>query len=233
VAAGALAGALHALVCVRFGADQITSGLGINLLAAGATKFALSLVFGSAANSARISGMPAWEIPVLAGWEVTRVLFCTPLAALALAAVLLAHLAAGRTAFGLRLHAAGEHPAAALSLGVPVQRLRWTGVVLGGALAALGGAWLVLEQHQFTAGMSSGRGFIALAALVFGKWTPRGAVLGCLLFGAAEAVQIQLQGRGVATQFVQMLPYLVTMIALAGVIGRSRPPAALGRPLEP
>jgi len=84
---------------------------------------------------------------------------------------------AGRTAFGLRLHAAGEHPAAALSLGVPVQRLRWTGVVLGGGLAALGGAWLVLEQHQFTAGMSSGRGFIALAALVFGKWTPRGAVL--------------------------------------------------------
>jgi simple sugar transport system permease protein len=106
--------------------------------------------------------------------------------------------------------------------------------MLSGALAALGGAYLALEQHQFTAGMSSGRGFIALAALIFGKWTPRGAALGCLLFGLAEAAQIQLQGSGleIPAQFLQMLPYLVTMIALAGVIGRSRPPAALGRPLE-
>jgi simple sugar transport system permease protein len=103
--------------------------------------------------------------------------------------------------------------------------------LVSGALAGLGGAWLALDQHQFTAGMSNGRGFIALAALIFGNWTPRGAAAACLLFGAAEAVQIQLQTRGsaVPTQLVQMLPYVVTLVALVGVVGRARPPAALGR----
>ena len=234
MAAGAVCGALHALVCVRFGANQIVSGLGVNLLVAGSTKFLLTLVFGSAANSARIAGLPDWEIPFVADWSVTRVLLCTPLVVLAVVVVLVAQGVARRTVFGLRLHAAGEKPEAAMSLGVPVARLRWTGVVLSGMVAALGGAWLALEQHQFTAGMSSGRGFIALAALVFGKWTPGGAALACLLFGAAEALQIHLQGGalGVPAQLLQMLPYLVTMVALAGVIGRSRPPAALGRPLD-
>lgn len=232
--AGAGTGALHALVCVRFGADQIVSGLGINLLAAGATKFLLTVVFGSAANSSRIAGIPNWTLPVLAEWDVTRVLFCTPLVVLTLAAVVVSILVARRTTFGLRLHAAGEHPEAARSLGVRVARLRWYGLAASGALAGLGGAWLALEQHQFTAGMSSGRGFIALAALIFGKWTPHGAAAACLLFGFAEAMQIQLQGSGVAipSQFVQTLPYLVTMVALAGAIGRARPPAALGKPLE-
>lgn len=232
--AGGLCGALHALVCVRFGANQIVSGLGINLLVAGSTKFLLTLLFGSAANSARIAGIPTWGLPYLADWSVTRVLLCTPMVLVALGTVCVAHAVARRTVFGLRLHAAGEHPEAALSLGVPVARVRWTGVVLAGMLAALGGAWLALEQHQFTAGMSSGRGYIALAALVFGKWRPAGAALACLLFGAAEAVQIQLQGGalGVPSQFLQMLPYVVTMVALAGAIGRSRPPAALGRPLD-
>lgn len=233
VGAGAAMGALHALVCVRFGADQIVSGLGLNLLAAGATKFLLTVVFGTAANSSRIAGTPVWGVPWLSEWQLTRLLLCTPLVTLALVAVVLSQLAARRTVFGLRLHAAGEHPEAALSLGVRVSRLRWQGLLLSGALAALGGAWLALDQHQFTAGMSSGRGFIALAALVFGKWTPLGAAAACLLFGFAEALQIQLQGRDLAvpTQFLQMLPYVVTMVALAGVIGRSRAPAALGRPL--
>jgi ABC-type uncharacterized transport system permease subunit len=233
-AAGAGLGALHALVCVRFGADQIVSGLGVNLLAAGTTKFLLTVVYGTAANSSRIAGIDTWRIPGLADWDVTRVLFCTPLVLLGLAAAIFSQLVSRRTVFGLRLHAVGEHPEAARTLGVRVARLRWAGVILSGALAGLGGAWLALEQHQFTAGMSSGRGFIALAALIFGKWTPRGAAVACVLFGCAEAVQIQLQGRewGVPSQFLQMLPYLVTMVALAGIVGRSRPPAALGRPLE-
>lgn len=232
--AGATLGAVHALLCVRFGADQIVSGLGINLLAAGGTKFLLTVVFGSSANSSRIAGMPVLEIPWLSEWSVTRVLFCTPLVLLAASTVAVSHAVARRTAFGLRLHAAGEHPEAARSLGIDVARLRWHGIVVSGALAGLGGAWLALEQHQFTAGMSSGRGFIALAALIFGKWTPRGAALACLLFGLAEAAQIQLQASrvGVPSQLLQMLPYVVTMIALAGAIGRSRPPAALGQPLE-
>ena len=235
VAAGIATGVVHALACVRFRADQIVSGLAINLLAAGLTKFLLTLVFGSSSNSARIAGLPVWEIPGLAQWNVTRVLICTPLVLLALVLIVATDLAARRTAFGLRLHAVGEHPGAAAAAGLGVARWRWAGVLLSGALAGLGGAWLALDQHQFTAGMSNGRGFIAIAALIFGKWRPRGAALACLLFGLAEAAQIQLQGRataGVPTQFVQMLPYVVTMIALAGAIGRARPPAALGRPVE-
>jgi simple sugar transport system permease protein len=233
-AAGAATGALHAIVCVRFGADQIVSGLGINLLAAGATKFLLTVVFGSAANSSRVEGIPSWSLPLLSDWSVSRVLFCTPLVLLTLVAVVVSVLVARRTAFGLRLHAVGEHPEAARSLGVHVVRLRFLGVLISGALAGLGGAWLALEQHQFTAGMSSGRGFIALAALIFGKWTPHGAAAACLLFGLAEATQIRLQGGAlpVPSQFLQTLPYVVTMVALAGVIGRARPPASLGKPLE-
>jgi simple sugar transport system permease protein len=234
VLAGAATGGLHALVGVRGRADQITCGIAVNLLAAGLTKFLLSLAYGSASNSPRIAGMPVWEVPGLASWSVTRTLFCTPMVLLALLLVIAAQLFARRTAWGIRLHAVGEHPDAAASAGVGVMRWRIGAVIVSGALAALGGAWLALDQHQFTAGMSNGRGFIALAALLFGKWTPRGAAAACLLFGAAEALQIQLQARGAAgvpTQLLQMLPYLVTMVALAGVVGRSRPPGALGRPL--
>jgi simple sugar transport system permease protein len=232
VLAGTATGALHALVCVRWRADQITSGLAVNLLAAGLTKFLLTVAFGSASNSPRIAGLAAWSPPILDAWEPTRVLFGAPLVFATLLLVLGSDLAARRTAFGLRLHAVGEHPEAAAAAGLRVARWRWTGVLLSGALAGLGGAYLALDQHQFTAGMSNGRGFIALAALVFGKWTPRGAAAACLLFGAAEALQIQVQAQGsdaLPTQVLQMLPYVVTMVALAGVIGRARPPAGLGR----
>ena len=232
--AGMATGALHALVTIRFRADQIVSGLGINLLAVGLTEFLLKVVYGSAANSSRVQGLPVWEIPLLSDWSVTRILLCTPLVLLGWLSVVLVDQVARRSVFGLRLHAAGEHPEAAQSLGVNVVRIRWTGVILSGALAALGGAWLALDQHQFTAGMSGGRGFIALAALIFGRWTPRGAAMACVLFAGAEAAQIQLQGGAIPipTQLLQMLPYVVTMVALAGFIGRSRAPAALGRPLD-
>jgi simple sugar transport system permease protein len=109
--------------------------------------------------------------------------------------------------------------------------VRVAAVCLGGALAGLGGAYLALDASQFVKNMSAGRGFIALAAVIFGKWRPLGAATACLLFGLAEAVQIRLQGAGVPTQFVQMIPYVLTMVALAGFVGRSRAPAALGVPL--
>jgi simple sugar transport system permease protein len=229
--AGALTGGIHAFAAVRARGDPITSGLAINLLALGATELVLTLVFGSASNSARIGGLEPWPLPGLVAWGPTRVLLCTPLVFLALVAVLGSDAVARRTRFGLRLHAAGELPRAVAAAGVSVARVRVGALLVSGALAGLGGAWLALDQHQFTAGMSNGRGFIALAALIFGKWTPFGAAAACLLFGAAEAVQIQLQARGggVPTQLVQMLPYVVTLVALVGVVGRARPPAALGR----
>jgi len=117
---------------------------------------------------------------------------------------------------------------------VKVNYIRYICVLLSGCFAGLGGAWLALDQHQFTDGMSNGRGFIAIAAVIFGKWSPLGAAAACLLFGFAEAVQITLQsiGAGIPTQFIQMIPYVLTIVALAGFIGKSVPPAAIGKPYE-
>ena len=138
-----------------------------------------------------------------------------------------------RTPFGLRLRAVGEKPEAAASLGIRVNRVRWIAVVGAGALAALGGSYLALEQHQFTDSMTAGRGFIALAAVIFGKWEPRRVAIACLLFAAAETLQIQLQGlQLIPSQFVEMIPYVLTIVAVAGVVGRATPPSALGKVSE-
>jgi simple sugar transport system permease protein len=138
-----------------------------------------------------------------------------------------------RTPFGLRLRAAGENPEAADTAGVSVSRLRYSGVLLSGALAAIGGAYLSIGQSSlFTRNMTAGRGYIALAALIFGKWRPVQTMLACLLFGLAEAVAIQMQGviPHVRVEYIQIIPYVLTMIVLAGFIGDSRAPRALGRP---
>ena len=208
--------AVHALASVRLKADQVVVGVALNLLAVGATRFFLRYAFDSSSNSPRVPGFAdAAANPVV--WA--------GLAALPLVALVLY-----RTPFGLRLRAAGEKPEAAVSLGVAVPRVQWAAVLLSGALAGLGGAYLALDQHQFTDGMSAGRGFIALAAVIFGRWDPRRVAVACLLFAAAETAQIRLQGTGVVpSQFVEMIPYVLTIVALAGVVGRATPPAALGR----
>ena len=138
-----------------------------------------------------------------------------------------------RTRFGLRLRAVGEHPVAALSVGVPVARMRWLAVVLSGAIAGLGGAYLVLDQHQFTDQMTAGRGFIALAAVIFGNWRPFGAFGAALLFGFSTALAYRLPAySGSAATLFQALPYVLTLIAVAGVVGRTVPPAADGKPYK-
>jgi len=234
VLAGTLVSLIHAVVSIVFRADQIVSGVAINLFAMGATQFLTWIIWGSSANSPPVEGMAHWTIP--ASWGplargVNAVIgHYPPLVIVALAAVPIAHVVLWRTPFGLRLRATGEHPEAVDTLGVSVRRMRFAGVLLSGALAGLGGAFLALNTHQFVKNMSAGRGFIALAAMIFGKWNPVGALAACLLFGYAEAVQMGLQGRGVPTQFVQMIPYVLTMVALVGVIGRSRPPTAVGKP---
>ena len=135
-----------------------------------------------------------------------------------------------RTPFGLRVRAVGEHPEAAASVGVKVAKIQYIAVALSGMLAALGGVFLALDQHQFTDQMTAGRGFIAVAAVIFGRWDPVKAALACLFFAAAETLQIQLQGNAfIPSQFIVMIPYLLTIIALAGVVGRAVPPAALGK----
>lgn len=234
VIGGALTALIHAVVSIRYKADQIISGVAINLFAIGITKFILKLVFHSSSNSERVVGLPFWKIPVVNKIPVIDTIFSTPLILLTLIVIVASHIIIFRTSFGLRLRSCGEHPQAADTLGVKVSRMRYAGVLISGALAGLGGAWLSLEQHCFTDGMSAGRGFIALAAMIFGKWTPLGATGAALLFGFAEALQIQLQSAGVEipTQFIQMLPYLLTIIVLTSAIGRAVPPAADGKPYE-
>ncbi len=227
---GAMAGGvamalLYAVTAIRFRADQVVVGIAINLLVIGLTRFFLRLAFHSSSNSPRVPGFGAEQSGTGFGALATNPLIWLGIAAVAVMGWLLY-----RTPFGLRIRAAGEHPAAAISVGIRVDRIRYLAAALSGLLASLGGAYLAFDQHQFSAEMSAGRGFIALAATIFGRWDPVRAALACLLFAAAETLQIQLQGTQlIPSQFVEMIPYALTIIALAGVVGRAVPPAALGK----
>ncbi len=225
IAGGGAFSALYALCSIRYRADQVVVGVAINLLAVGLTRFFLRFTFGSSSNSPRVPGFSVAETGT--GFLA---LAHNPLIWLGAAAIPLVGWVLYRTPFGLRVRAVGEHPGAALSVGVPVARVQWLAVLLSGAIAGMGGAYLALDQHQFTDQMTAGRGFIALAAIIFGRWDPPRIGLACLLFAAAETFQIRLQGVAfVPTQFVEMIPYLLTIVALAGVVGRAVPPAALGK----
>jgi len=226
IAGGAVLALLYAVTAIRFRADQVVVGIAVNLLVTGATRFFLRLAFHSSANSPRVPGFGAEQ----SGTGLAA-LASNPLIWLGIMAIALMAWLIYRTPYGLRVRAAGEHPEAALSVGVPVDRVRYIAAALSGMLAALGGAYLALDQHQFSAEMTAGRGFIALAATIFGRWDPFRAALACLFFAAAETLQIQLQGAQVIpSQFVEMIPYALTIVALAGVVGRAIPPAALGKP---
>jgi ABC-type uncharacterized transport system permease subunit len=225
VMAGLLLGSIHAVASIRFKADQVVVGVAINLFAVGITRFFLQLAFGSSSNSPRVAGFGAET-----GSGSAAAFLSNPLVWLGLAAMPVLAFVVNKTRFGLRVRAVGEHPEAAASVGVPVSRVRYVAVIASGALAALGGVYLALDQHQFTDSMTAGRGFIALAAVIFGRWDPLRAGAACLLFAAAETLQIQLQAAQVIpSQFVAMIPYVLTIVAVAGVVGRSRPPAALGK----
>jgi general nucleoside transport system permease protein len=218
---GLVIGLIHAVATIRFRADQVVVGIAINLLVIGVTRFFLKLAFDSSSNSPRISGFTARQGAF--GFD-NPLLWMGLLTAPVLAFLLY------RTRFGLRVRAVGEHPEAAASVGIRVKAVQYAAVALSGILAALGGVYLALDQHQFTDQMTAGRGFIAVAAVIFGRWDPVRAGLACMLFAAAETLQIQLQGNQiVASQFIEMIPYLLTIIALAGVVGRAVPPAALGK----
>ncbi len=218
---GLIFGLIHSVATIRYRADQVVVGIAINLLAIGVTRFFLQLAFDSSSNSPRIEGFSA---------SASARGFDNPLLWLGLLSAPILGFFLYRTPFGLRVRAVGEHPGAAESVGVNVARIRYIAVAGSGMLAALGGVFLALDQHQFTDQMTAGRGFIAVAAVIFGRWDPARAALACLLFAAAETLQIQLQGTQlIASQFISMIPYLLTIIALAGVVGRAVPPAALGK----
>jgi general nucleoside transport system permease protein len=223
VAAGTLVGGIHALACIRYQADQVVTGTAINILMIGMPAFLSGAFFLSSGSTPQIpkEDLIPW-IPIVIAFLLVPatwyVLYNTP--------------------FGLRLRSVGENPEAADAAGVKVARMRYAGVLLSGALAGIGGAYLSIGQSSlFTRNMTSGRGFIALAALIFGKWRPVQTMLACLLFGLTEAISIQMQGvvklpsgEDIPVQFIQMVPYILTIVVLAGFIGSSRPPRALGIP---
>jgi general nucleoside transport system permease protein len=223
--AGMLIAAIHAVACIRYKADQVVTGTAINILMLGMPAFLSGAFFLSSGSTPQI------QKDHLIPW--------TPIV-IAFALVPITWYVLYKTPFGLRLRAVGENPEAADAAGVPVARMRYAGVLLSGVLAGIGGAYLSIGQSSlFTRNMTSGRGFIALAALIFGKWRPVQTLLACLLFGFTEAISIQMQGvvklpsgDDIPVQFIQMVPYVLTIIVLAGFIGSSRPPQALGIPYQ-
>lgn len=225
VVVGALVAALYGLFVIKWRADQIVTGTAINILAVGTTPLLCKILFGVSGaspaleQSARFTGEPMLMAFVL---------------------VVLLHLFLSRTPAGLSLKFAGQHPEALACAGRSVRRVRWNAVIASGIMAAMGGAALAIYlSSSFTRNMSAGRGFMALAAMIFGRWQPVPAALACLLFGLTEALQMRLQGvhffgstAEVPVQLIQILPYVVTILVLAAFGGRYLAPRALGKPLS-
>lgn len=238
VAGGVLVATLFALCVIRLRTDQIITGTALTLLVMGATGTLYRTMFGSAGAALETPTSAALAIPGLSSLPVVgSALFAQP--PVTYLAFLLAPTLAwwlSRTHAGLALRAVGEQPAAAAAAGIAVDRVRTLAILAGGALGGLAGGTLVLAQAgTFAEGMSAGRGFIAIAIVVLGRWTPWGVAGGALLFGAASALQYAFQAMGwrAPYQLFLVAPYLLTLAVLAGAVGRARAPGALGRPLEP
>ena len=234
--AGILVAAVHGVATIIYRADQVVSGTAINILFLGVPALLSGAFFdstGATPQLPRDQVLPDMAIlnpetfPVLASIFNQK-----PLVYIALITVGVSYYVLYYTRFGLRLRAVGENPEAADTAGISVVKTRMAGVLVSGALAAMGGAYLSIGQNSlFTRNMTAGRGFIALAALIFGKWDPVGAFLACLLFGFAEAVAIRMQGTvNIPNQFIQIIPYVLTMVVLAGLIRRATPPRSIGVP---
>ena len=228
ILAGMLLGLVHAVVCVTFKADQIVSGLALIIFAAGITVFCAWLLY----NRTQIQVIAYLRVPVLHNIPFFKELFnkIPPLVFLTAAIVIASHIIIFKTVFGLRLRSVGEHPQAADTLGISVSKMRYTGVIISGALSGMAGAYLSLEHaHYFVKGISAGRGFIGLASMIFGKWTPFGTAGAGMLFGFGEALKPYLP-KVVPSQFIDMIPYVLTIVVLASAIGRATPPASIGVP---
>jgi simple sugar transport system permease protein len=223
---GGLVGLVHAVASIKYHANQIVTGTAINIAALGVPSIVLQVLYDNTTTSQQVQNrLP--NVDLGAGSVSILVI-------VAFLLVPLVWWVLFKTPWGLRLRSVGEHPEAAETMGVNVIRMRYTAVVLSGVLAGIAGAYLSIGfLNQFIRAMSAGAGFIALAALIFGKWHPLGVLGATLLFGFAQAAAIQLQGGDILpANIVQALPFILTMLVLAGFIGRSRPPAAIGKPYD-
>jgi ABC-type uncharacterized transport system permease subunit len=235
VLAGGALGLLHAVLCIQFKANQVVSGVGVNILALGLTTLLLQVIWGNRGASDPVPGIKSLSIPVIRDIPVLGDIIGNqnPLVYIMLAIVVVAWVVMFRTPFGLRIRAVGEHPEAADTVGIHVHRIQYMCVTVSGMLSGLGGAYLSLGWlNLFSQNMSAGRGFIALAANIFGKWNPAGGFGASLLFSFTDALQMQLQGIGIPIQFIQMIPYILTILVLASAVKRAVPPAAIGKHYE-
>jgi len=235
ILAGGVAALLHAWLSITFATDQIVSGTVINILALGITSFIRREVLAS--TEASLSTLPTVPIPILSDLPIVGNAFFNnkPIFYLMFVVIVGTHVALFYTRWGLRVRSVGEHPSAADTVGINVNRVRWISVVLSGMIAGLAGAWLSIEATgSFNDGMTSGVGFIALAAMIFGKWMPFGAFGGALLFGFSSALgsRFQIVGVPIPYQFLQMVPYILTLVVLAGLVGRATAPKAVGTPYK-
>ncbi len=235
-AAGGVVALVYAAACVTFRANQVVAAVGLNILAVGATGLAFRGAFGVTHHLHRAPAFQPINVPVLSDLPVVgpilfRHLFPVYLAFLLVPVVIFLLY---RTTWGLKLRSAGENPLAAETLGVKVERMRYTGIIISGLLAGMGGSLLSTGFiSTFMEEMTAGRGWIAFSAIIFGKWTPIGTFLATMLFGAADALQLRVQALGLAIpyQLLLLFPYLLTLCALV-LVGRTQAPAALGTPYE-
>lgn len=235
---GMLIGALLGLFTIRWKANHVVAGIGLNIFVLGMTTWLLQVVWGGRGTSATVADLPNWAIPGIEAIPFIGPLLSrhSPLVYVMLLAGPLFWVWLFKTPAGLRARMIGEHPEAAATMGVPVRRTQYVLLIVAGALAALGGAQLSLGHLSwFSQNMSAGRGYMALAANVFGQWNPLGSMLAAMLFAFTDALQMRVQAlpNPWPTELVQMLPYLLTVFVVAGAFRRARPPAALGRHYEP
>lgn len=235
ILAGMFFGLIHAVVSIRFKVDQVVSGTAINILAGGLARFFSIMIFHMATTSPKVKAFPTISIPLLKDIPGLGPLFTdvSPVIILAFLLVPLSAWVINRTVFGLRLRSVGENPLAADTLGINVYKMRYIGVLLSGALAGMAGAFLSVEHtNLYLEGQTGGRGFIAIAAIIFGGWNPVGAMWASLLFGLAQAFVLRVKIPGIPYQFIQMLPYVLTLLVLAGFVKKSQAPTASGIPYD-
>ncbi|NLU10864.1 MAG: ABC transporter permease [Tepidanaerobacter acetatoxydans] len=234
--AGAFLALIHSVTTVTFGVNQVVSGVALNILAYGASRFLSLVIFGKATTSHHVSGFSPIDVPILSDIPFLKLLFTdiSPIVITALILVPISKYIIDNTVFGLRLRAVGENPLAADTLGINVFAMRYAGVIISGMLAGMAGAYLTMEHTgMYVEGMTQGKGYIAMAAMIFGNWTPTGTLWASLLFGFAEALSLRAgEGSIIPYQFIKMIPYLLTLAVLTGIVKKATPPAASGEPYD-
>ncbi|MBS3812923.1 ABC transporter permease [Candidatus Bipolaricaulota bacterium] len=230
---GSLVAGIFAVFTVKFKANHVVAGVGLNIFALGLTTWLMQVLWGGRGVSPNVNGLPRVSIPVLDKVPVVNKLITnqSPLVYIMFALIIGGWFLLFKTPLGLRIRMTGERPEAADTLGINVSRVKYFSVILSGALSGLGGAYLSLGYlNMFSRNMSAGRGYMALAANIFGQWNPLGGLGASFLFSFSEAVQLRLQSinLNIANELIQMIPYAITIIVLAGAVIKSRPPEALG-----